>query len=416
MASCDSEVPQASVAAPGLGPRVGRRSRVYADCLPKHEALHAPAPLWYTCAMDDLLPNPFQPSSGGEPPHRAGHDFPARYLTLALAEIRGGGCGDVFLLYGPRLFGKTALLREFKRKASCDKIEVAAFEAHRSKPESQDPLGPLTVCGDDQQQQRLGSEIMRAWESDLQSGATVEKTTEALREMLEKGPLLLALDGAHNIQFNVLETLSGAARQCVDENRPLLVLLTSSHSLRIRPPTSRFAPREYRVAHLGDKLIREALAIPARRAGRNMKRGALRMIADKCEGFPYFAQLVGKKVWDIEPRRRVRHDRITKEDAAAGIKEARREMDAFCERSLKELEEAGLLKAAIVVCHLFDDATNLSEGLIYERLADVCQEAKMTYDDIKAGLLDFGVITPEISGMVPGIPLFCKFIADRHPV
>lgn len=362
--------------------------------------------------MSSEYPNPFRPFSGGEPLHRAGHDSPVHYLTLALEKIQRGERGESCLLYGPPLFGKTALLRELKRKAFCDEIEVVAFEAARPGPESQNPLNLPEACGN-AHQRGLGGEIVSAWEADAQPGAKGGQTTATLQKALGDGPLLFALDDAHNIRFEILEKLFEAARQCVFEDFPLVFLLTSSHSLMAHPGLVGLGPWNHLIGRLDDELIRDALAIPARRVGRRMCPDALDMIVPECEGFPYFAQIMGDAIWDVDPDRQSNHDRVTAEDAAEGLNAARDRMRDFCEKSLDGIRGSSVFKAAKEICRLFEEEEELPSGTVHKIIERSAGETKRACGDTMAELQNFGVIASEGDNFVPGIPRLCRLITER---
>ena len=139
--------------------------------------------------------------------------------------------------------------------------------------------------------------------------------------------VLLIVDEMQELPIVDIAAVASAAHQA---NRLQLPVAISGAGLPNLPATlteaKSYAERLFayhRIGSLSPDATAEALQRPAEALGVTWQPDALTHTAAVADGYPYFLQVFGKKIWDFAPG----PDSITADDAIAGVAAAQHELD-----------------------------------------------------------------------------------------
>ena len=173
--------------------------------------------------------------------------------------------------------------------------------------------------------------------------------------------------------------------------------------------------RARRIGRLERNATVAALAEPARSAGLPMSVGAVDMLAEESQDYPYFIQMLGSAAWEAAERLGARG--ITESAARAAVAEAREEIASFYGARFMEAERRGVEAALRPVASLL-----------------TAEDGSARYDEIKALLRRVAAEAPETAGPITlletlndlgviwetaddrwemGIPSFARYVLQR---
>lgn len=306
--------------------------------------------------------NPYRPGAGKRPPMLAGRDELIGEVCDEIERISEEGFGDrPYIIWGLRGIGKTALLTHlvdtahqhgwltvsvearpaeslarqvgqklstiFRRyRASNDIARNAISRALRVLKSFQlkvDPSGAIAISADVQPE--AGFADSGNVQLDFQD--LLESAGETAR-CLDVG-LLIAVDELQDASEEDLKLLNTTLHQLGQEIEPVPILFVGAGLPTLPGILSRansYAERLYRyfeIGALGPDAIRLALEEPAKDQGVTWDEGAVRLVVEASQGYPYFVQQCGSSTWND----RVAEDAITVADAKVGIAVARAEID-----------------------------------------------------------------------------------------
>lgn len=261
----------------------------------------------------------FRPGIGQSPPVLAGREAEQTLIDDAIENLLdeeddGNEDGEQpIMLFGPRGIGKTALLRNM-RKRWRKRAHMVRITPSRLPPQA----GIGALCGLLSRDKKL-REKFRVEEATLgpQALAQVRLSTiraseenEAIAKIgkeCEEKPKVLMIDEAHELARDP-ETASRLLNLCMDltaEARFLLILAgTADLPIKSKRFRSTFMRRAMRIPmrRLDDKASQQALATPLRRKGVGIEEKTMQKVIENSQGYPYFLQLWGKAFWDIARR------------------------------------------------------------------------------------------------------------------
>ncbi len=372
--------------------------------------------------------NPFTPSWGITPPHRAGHEDAERQLNAMLRRLGNKKPVGGVVLYGPRGTGKTVLLTEIETRATKQGIEVRALSPENWGGDANDFVKRL-ASGIDIDKYKLKTDI----EIDLivaklkisRDPAVSEVTAgDVLRLMATTKPVALLVDEAHRLPPDIAGHLLNAAQAVVRKGLPLLLVLAGTPEIEenLSRAHASFWERSdlLRLGRLeSQEDIRDALLIPAENSGLPFGGEALELLVAESQGYPYFIQLLGKWSWEAAVARDPNADRIGLEDAKAGVCVADKGRDALYRRRLEEIADRNLESEALAVSKAFTApgvGGVLSRVALGKALKPALAEGR-TVDDAIKELFAVGLIwqTDDHSLWEPGIPSLCTYI-KKHAV
>jgi hypothetical protein len=280
--------------------------------------------------------NPYTPNAGAPPPALVGRDAELEGFEILLERLRRGYPEQSMLITGLRGVGKTVLLGAFEGRALNSGWVTVTAEITKHEP-----FGT-----------RMGSLVRRAlfqaapkasWTDKLRHAAGVLKSfsltvssdgsltagidVDPVEGMADTGnlgddltDLLVALGEAareretgvaflvDEVQFldaHEFEALIAGLHRTVQRQLPITFVGAGLPQLpRLAGEAKSYAERLFkfpRIGRLTDPQAEAALAEPAADLGVSFEPGAIDVILDYTEGYPYFIQEYGKIVWDLAP-------------------------------------------------------------------------------------------------------------------
>jgi hypothetical protein len=284
----------------------------------------------------DPRTNPYTPNAGAPPPALVGRDAELEGFEILLERLRRGYAEQSMLITGLRGVGKTVLLGAFESRARSSAWVTVSAEITKNED-----FGP-----------RMGSMVRRAlfqvapkssWTDKLRRAAGALKSfsvtltaegaitagidIEPLEGTADSGnlsddltDLLVALGEAaqeretgiaflvDEVQFlraAEFEALIAGLHRTVQRQLPITLIGAGLPQLpRLAGEAKSYAERLFkfpRIGQLSPPQAEAALAEPAAEQGVSYEPGALDVIVDYTEGYPYFLQEYGKIVWDLAP-------------------------------------------------------------------------------------------------------------------
>jgi AAA ATPase domain len=284
----------------------------------------------------DPRANPYTPNAGAPPPALVGRDAELEGFEILLDRLRRGYAEQSMLITGLRGVGKTVLLGAFESRARASGWVTVTAEITKHEE-----FGP-----------RIGSLVRRAlfqvapkasWTDKVRHAAGVLRSfsltvssdgsltagidvdpVEGLADTGNLGDdltdLLVALgeaardretgvaflvDEVQFLQAHEFEALIAGLHRTVQRQLPITFVGAGLPQLpRLAGEAKSYAERLFkfpRIGRLTDAQAETALAEPAGDLGVTFEPGAIDVILDYTEGYPYFIQEYGKIVWDLAP-------------------------------------------------------------------------------------------------------------------
>ena len=309
----------------------------------------------------DPVRNPYSPGAGQRPPELAGRESDLATFEVILDRLAAGRAERGVLLTGLRGVGKTVLLEEFRSLAD-ERGWVSAFvEADSGRPfrllacrsmtsslratslrhrASARLRGALRVFRSFSLQASADGSIGVGIDVDpldgrADSGDLELDLSELLTDLGEAAAdfgagVLLLVDELQELPRSEIAALAGAAHRTDRLRLPVAVCGAGLPNLpTLVTEAKTYAERlfVYRsIGALDGSEAADALRLPAEALGVTWQPEALDHAVEAAEGYPYFLQVFGKRIWDGAPS----PDRITPDDARAGIVTAQSELrDSF---------------------------------------------------------------------------------------
>lgn len=282
------------------------------------------------------MERPFHPGYSTRPVLVAGRDEVRIEVedTLArVAEDRVGAPGLV--LVGQRGMGKTVMLGEMADTAAqrygWPRLRLDAGATERLAPQvlqrGRELFAQLEGAADKRwraSQARLGASLpgLRA-DLEFERGAAAEPEPalaidNAIHAVVRAadargGGVVVTVDEIHDLNPGEVKALAAVFQRAADEAWPLGVAVAGLTTTRGIGRLATYFERAtwLELGRLDSSATRQALAEPARRAGREFEPEALELVAEASGGYPYAIQVYGDQAW------RASFSRATIDDAAA---------------------------------------------------------------------------------------------------
>lgn len=282
--------------------------------------------------------NPYNPGMGTRPPFLAGREDELDFFDELIAQRSAGGTQKHLILTGLRGVGKTVLLNEFETRC-----EEAGWPGQVDEISAENGIGRAVAqsCRRALLQmsalKRAGDRLKRAmrvvqnFSVTIGDEITFKTDLDPLDGVADSGDLAsdmrdlmvevgdaalrhgtgfaLILDELHALPRREMEAMiiglhraeqKGLPVALVGAGLPLLPELTGS--------ARTYAERGFQfssVGALGHKETELALTEPARRQGITWTRGAVEMVAELSDGYPYFLQEYGRQIWSLGAGKRI---------------------------------------------------------------------------------------------------------------
>ncbi|MBI4570273.1 MAG: ATP-binding protein [Planctomycetes bacterium] len=285
----------------------------------------------------DPITNPFSPGAGSPPRELAGREPILEQARILLGRLRAKRPEKSMVLTGLRGVGKTVLLNEIARRARADGCRTISIEAHEGKPMA--PLLATSLKGllfDLDRVAGVGQKVKRALrvlrsflgaltvkykyadvsveiDIDPEPGSAdsgdieldLPKLFVAVGEAAEERQCAVALliDEIQYFTQKELGALIMAMHQAQQHQIPVALIAAGLPVLPgLAGESKSYAERLFafpEVGALSEAESERALQQPARLAGVEFDRDALREIYDKTQGYPYFLQEWGYQAWNL---------------------------------------------------------------------------------------------------------------------
>ncbi len=359
--------------------------------------------------------NPFTPAFGIVPPYLAGRHELLEDLSTAFEN----GYGDPNLssiIIGARGTGKTVLLSSATRLAeSRGWVSASATAAPGLLDEILDQTLLAAESFIDKEGRKklkgitIGQLVGVEWENQpMRKGTWRTQMSTVLDQLAENDAGLLITVDEVRVDLDEMKQLVVAYQHFVREQRLVALLMAGlphnvSNLLADKDISFIRRARQHHLQRIPDLEVREALQTTIIENGRSIDADALDLAVEAIDGFPFMLQLVGYHLWGQDPT----SDRISANDAAAGIERARGELESsVLQSTYRELSDGDL---AFLRAMLQDEGES--------ELADIAKRmgVKSNYaSQYKRRLLAQGIIGERGRSHVDfDLPMFREYLIDR---
>lgn len=283
--------------------------------------------------MDPVL-NPFSPGAGTPPPELAGRDELRETIRIVIERVRRGLPAKSVLMVGLRGVGKTVLLDRMRDDAEAKGIHTMRIEApeSRSLPALLAPQLRMALLklSRNEQAKDLAQRALRGLAgfakalkvkySDIEVGfdfepepgladnGDLEHDLQALLETVGAAAqkagtaLVVFIDELQYVEEAELASLITALHRTAQRRLPVVMVGAGLPQLRGRMGKAKsYAERLFDFPEIGPLTplaARIAIAKPVEAHGVGIGEGALDLILQKTQRYPYFLQEWGKHTWD----------------------------------------------------------------------------------------------------------------------
>jgi len=388
-----------------------------------------------------VLENVFNPQPGVIPPVFAGREKQFKVFQALISELNDQSPKpSLTVLYAPRGYGKTSLLRyvrehtrEFCKQVGADdthtvlltpaKLQVEKLYQNITEEQIQQQRSVTTDAGGNFK--ATGKIPMSGIEIGGEGGGGVSRTKvsngahndyqQILKRVGEKQPTLLCIDEAHTIELPVLRAFLQSAQQSIGNKVPVSIVLAGTPGLpkSIDQCKASFASR-YELAtlnRLSKESSRQAVEGPFKEIGVKLPEELINVVLDASEGYPHFLQVYGSSIWD----------NCLKGSEFDGSREnLRRSREHFSKRKnqmfksrYEEMEREEILDSAYEVAMKFRGAESLTRKKMRDHLIQC--GSKTASEDIDR-LHDLGYIwqsQPHELEFEKGIPSLMSYVIEN---
>ena len=382
--------------------------------------------------------NPYTPDSGVKPPALTGRDSELDQLRSIITQVSQGGSERHVLITGLRGVGKTVLLNEFE--AMCTE---AGWYADTKEVGRTTPLitlvmrvartALLAMDGKKRAGQKVRNALraLKSFELTFAGVASLKIEIDAAPGVADSGVLAedlrdlvvavgqaaeeaglgfaLILDELQNASKDEYEALIMALHRAkqkalpvafVGGGLPLLPVLTTD--------AKSYAERMFTFPKLGALTLaaaRAALVLPAERQGVRWDEGAVQRVLELTEGYPFFLQEYGRRVWsqDEDPT-------ITLDDVESAKPAVEAHLDEeFYENRIGKLTASERLYVS-AVAHLGDGPQRVGA------IADLLGRTTTSLSPVRDELMRSAIIYSPRRGYVDfTVPHCARFLRRHYP-
>jgi hypothetical protein len=282
----------------------------------------------------DRARNPYTPNAGAPPRYLAGRRTEVEDFRILLKRLGGGYTEQSLVVTGLRGVGKTVLLGEYQKIATEEGWVAVDAEVTKSSP-----FGPqianlarrallqISPRARWNERAKAAGAVVKSFsltvrpDGSLTAGLNVDAEAgradtgnlnddlpdvfEAIGSAaLDRGSgVVFLFDEIQFLSRPELEALIGAVHRTVQRQVPVTFAGAGLPQLPgLAGEAKSYAERLFKFPMIGELPGEEAAAAlvePARAEGVEVDPGAIEMIVDYTEGYPYFLQEFGRAVWDV---------------------------------------------------------------------------------------------------------------------
>lgn len=276
--------------------------------------------------------NPYTPGMGSRPPFLAGRDSELEYFDEMLDQLGAGGTQKHLVFTGLRGVGKTVLLNEFEVKCEergwpgevdelSEEFGIASVVARAArKALLRLSAARRTVAGLRRAMRvvqnfslTIGDEItfkldLDPMEGSADSGNLAYDMRDLLVEVGEAAQkhgsgFALILDELHHAPRRELEALTMGLHRAEQKGLPIALVGAGLPLLpELTGKAKTYAERGFEfhpIGALSREAAERALREPAERQGISWSDGAVELVIEQTEGYPFFLQEYGRQIWKV---------------------------------------------------------------------------------------------------------------------
>jgi hypothetical protein len=302
----------------------------------------------------DPFENPFRPGAGAPPPALLGRDRLIDDFGLTLRRTVAGRPGKSVMPIGLRGVGKTVLLNRFHEIARDEGLRVGFVEAPESGDFRRMLATRLRAILLDLDRGAVSKAVTRAlgtlksFAYTLPDGSSISIDVDAIAGRADSGVLsedvtdllvatgeaarergsgvVLAIDEVQYLSSEELAAMITAIHRTVQLNLPILLVGAGLPQLPgLAGEAKSYAERLFEFPHVGsldDEDARAVLQLPVRQHGVEFTDGALDVLLERTQGYPYFLQEWGYHVWNAASA-----SPIAREDVLLAAPEVQQQLD-----------------------------------------------------------------------------------------
>ena len=375
--------------------------------------------------------NPFKPGSGHLPPYLAGRENEQDVFRNNLVDMSAGISPPApTVLYGPRGMGKTVLLRWFKNEVEPSGAKKDLIRVVWVTPDQLESPSDLWKCLMPPQtlKSKLTPEDVTAgfnvealaasatWKAKDLFKQTFQKT---LIDQCKKQPLILLMDEAHKMDEDLCNNLLNL-HQIISPESPFMLVLAGTPGLQnfLSKVGASFVERSEMIGlgRLDEQSAADAISKPFEEQGIQITEGALSIIVEDSQCYPYFLQLWGSSLWMEANKENLTH--LTDEQVAVVKPDITIIKKKFYSKRRDKLDVLGLRSTAVAIAQEFQDTKEMTKDAIMEIITDNLSVDSLNTQNARERQQmfidnDFIWESPESILYEPGIPSFMTHILDQ---
>ena len=375
--------------------------------------------------------DPFSPGSGHLPPYLAGRVDEQSVFRKGLAKISAGKSPPAAtVLYGPRGMGKTVLLRWFKNEVELSGAKKDLIRVVWVTPDQLGSPSDLWKClmPPETLKSKMTPEDVTAgfnfealaasatWRAKDLFKQTFQKT---LIDQCRKQPLILLMDEAHKMDEDLCNNLLNL-HQIISPEAPFMLVLAGTPGLHnfLSGVNATFVERSRNIGlgRLDEQAAADAISKPFSEQGIQITEGALSIIIEDSQCYPYFLQEWGSSLWEEADKANLTC--LTDEQVAVVKPNIAIIKQKMYEGRRHKLNKLGLRSTAIAIAQAFQDTKAMSEDPIIEIITDNLSIDSLNTQSVDERLqtfIDQDFVWQSLGSVLyePGIPSLMTHILNQ---
>ena len=370
--------------------------------------------------------NPFKFGYGNVPAHFAGRKDELKNTFSYLDEILGeknekgrlvNGTNTPILLIGPRGVGKTSLL--VKTREQAEKLNIEHYTLLKKDFNSNfgafvNILTKKNKSLFDVKLDEINFNLTELVNVKLRPNNADSILEQIFEINLMKHPMLLICDESHEYNVEDFGDFINLIQTLISKSYPIALIFAGTPELLtvIKKIDASFIYRSRFkfINRLNNEDSIEAIKVPFEKYDIKFADNVLKLIIESADYYPFFLQMIGKKLWEIT------HDNnlsiIDLDTAKKAIDDSSYDREVFYALCFEEIEKSSNFKLLINILEFVINNNNSVEMHdLFEYLRENYSKTEFVpaYDE----LIDLGIIWKPLTIITPGIPSFINFVLAK---